>query len=96
MRYKRFANIFKGDFMTTFKLHSEPVQDSWLDEQANAEFLKRHNPWALRDMAERLLEAANRGLWDCSDQARLERLRDIVLNAEGCIETGAFRPTADR
>ena len=72
------------------------VQDSWLDEQANADFLKRHNPWALRDMAERLLEAANRGLWDCSDQARLERLRDIVLNAEGCIETGAFRPTADR
>lgn len=26
-------------------------------------WLQQHNPWAMRDMAERLLEAQQRGLW---------------------------------
>ena len=62
------------------------VQDAWLDDADNRDFLMRHNPWALRDMAERLLEAANRQLWSDADSQRLERLRNLVLVAEARVE----------
>jgi cobaltochelatase CobN len=49
-------------------------------------FLQEKNPWALRDMAERLLEAQQRGLWQGADASTLEQLRAIALEAEGQIE----------
>jgi cobaltochelatase CobN len=49
-------------------------------------FLKQANPWALRDMAERLLEAHNRGLWSGAQKNQLERLRQLVLEAEQLVE----------
>ena len=48
------------------------VVDDWMYEQVAAayvgdpsvrEFLRKSNPWALRGITERLLEAADRGLW---------------------------------
>ena len=48
------------------------VVDDWMYEQLAASyvfdaqtsaFLRKSNPWALRGIAERLLEAADRGLW---------------------------------
>ncbi|WAL59833.1 cobaltochelatase subunit CobN [Thermocoleostomius sinensis] len=56
------------------------------DPQVQA-FIQQKNPWALRDMAERLLEAHQRGLWQSIDSATLEQLRSIVHQAEGAIET---------
>ncbi|MBR8828914.1 MAG: cobaltochelatase subunit CobN [Gomphosphaeria aponina SAG 52.96 = DSM 107014] len=56
-----------------------------LDEQVQR-FIQEKNPWALRDMAERLLEAAQRGLWQFPSQEILEKLRNIVHQAEGVIE----------
>jgi cobaltochelatase CobN len=50
-------------------------------------FLREHNPWALRDMARRLLEAARRGFWMASDEAE-QRLEAVLLDAEGAIEEG--------
>jgi cobaltochelatase CobN len=50
-------------------------------------FLERSNPWALRDMAERLLEAHNRGLWEGAQKNQLEHLRQLVLESEGRIES---------
>ncbi|MBD2465134.1 cobaltochelatase subunit CobN [Oscillatoria sp. FACHB-1407] len=50
-------------------------------------FTQAKNPWALRDMAERLLEAHQRGLWKQVDAATLDRLRAIALQAEGAIES---------
>ena len=41
---------------------------------------------ALRSIAERLLEARQRGLWDASDDA-VATLRDAVLEAEGWEES---------
>ena len=35
-------------------------------------FFARSNPWALRDIAERLLEAANRGMWASPTAATLD------------------------
>jgi cobaltochelatase CobN len=50
------------------------------------DFIHAKNPWALRDMAERLLEAHQRGLWQQVDGDVLEQLRAIALQAEGAIE----------
>jgi cobaltochelatase CobN len=58
----------------------------WLGSTAVLTFLRRSNPWALRDMAERLLEAHHRGLWQGAASEELERLRQLVLESEGMIE----------
>jgi cobaltochelatase CobN len=62
------------------------VCDRWLGDGDVRAFLERSNPWALRDMAERLLEAHNRGLWQGAQEDQLERLRQLVLHSEGLIE----------
>jgi cobaltochelatase CobN len=50
-------------------------------------FIQEKNPWALRDMAERLLEAHQRGLWQDADQEMVEELRSLVHQAEAAIES---------
>ena len=50
------------------------------------EFLRRSNPWALRAIAERLLEAADRGLWEAPAAASFDVLRDAYLEVEGELE----------
>jgi cobaltochelatase CobN len=63
------------------------ITDGWLlDPQVQA-FLRQANPWALRDMAERLLEAHNRGLWEGAQKNQLEQLRQLVLEAEALVES---------
>lgn len=56
-----------------------------LDPQVQA-FVQQKNPWALRDMAERLLEAHQRGMWENVDQKMLDQLRSLSLEAEAAIE----------
>jgi cobaltochelatase CobN len=41
----------------------ERLTEAYLTNDDLVSFLERSNPWALRDMAERLLEAIERGLW---------------------------------
>jgi cobaltochelatase CobN len=55
------------------------------DEQTRA-FMRQSNPWALRGIAERLLEAASRGLWESPDAKTLDRLRQVYLDMEGDLE----------
>jgi cobaltochelatase CobN len=62
------------------------VAQAYLFDPAVQEFIQQKNPWALRDMAERLLEAHQRGLWQTISREMLENLRAIVLQAEGVIE----------
>ncbi|PWU43803.1 cobaltochelatase subunit CobN, partial [Micromonospora globispora] len=71
------------------------VVDDWMYEHLAAayvfdaetrEFLERSNPWALRGITERLLEAADRRLWAEPDPATLDRLRDTYLASEGDLE----------
>ena len=64
------------------------LQDHWLNCETNRSFLMQHNPWALRDMSERFLEAANRGLWSSATEERLEQLKELVLQAETTVENG--------
>ena len=63
----------------------------WLQAKPVLAHLRQHNPWALRDMAERLLEANNRGLWEQPDLNQLDELRDLVLSTEQQIETASQR-----
>ncbi|WP_158943885.1 cobaltochelatase subunit CobN [Granulicella sp. S190] len=50
------------------------------------EFLKQSNPWALNAIAERLLEANERGLWEDPKQETLEALRGVLLESESLLE----------
>jgi cobaltochelatase CobN len=61
---------------------------TWLADAEVLAFLRRHNPWALRDMAERLLEAQQRGLWAGAPAEELARLRQLLLESEALIESG--------
>ncbi|MGB6015643.1 MAG: cobaltochelatase subunit CobN, partial [Nodosilinea sp.] len=56
-----------------------------LDSTVQA-FVQNSNPWALRDMAERLLEANQRGLWQSATETTLDALRQIANEAEGVLE----------
>ncbi|MGB7565560.1 MAG: cobaltochelatase subunit CobN [Prochlorococcaceae cyanobacterium] len=62
------------------------ICDQWLSSETVLEFLRGSNPWALRDMAERLLEAHNRKLWEGASREQLEHLRKLVLSSERMVE----------
>jgi cobaltochelatase CobN len=64
------------------------LTDRWLGDETVVAALRRSNPWALRDMAERLMEAHHRGLWQEASGAQLEQLGTLVLQSEGLIEMG--------
>ncbi len=55
-------------------------------DEVNRAFMERSNPWALRGITERLLEAADRGMWAKPDDAVLDRLRATYLELEGDLE----------
>jgi cobaltochelatase CobN len=58
---------------------------------AMQQFLEQSNPWALHAIAERLLEAADRGLWEHPEPATLDALRDVRLKAETFVEARSER-----
>ena len=64
----------------------ERVTEAYVGDPEVRKFLEQSNPWALRSMAERLLEANERGLWDASSEA-LSTLRSALLEAEGWEES---------
>ncbi|NJR21034.1 MAG: cobaltochelatase subunit CobN [Richelia sp. CSU_2_1] len=63
------------------------IAEAYIFDQKVQEFIQANNPWALRDMAERLLEAQQRGLWQSAKQDILDKLRAIALEAEAIIES---------
>jgi cobaltochelatase CobN len=63
----------------------EQVTQAYVADPEVRKFFAASNPWALQGIAERLLEAAARGLWRASDTA-LATLRDALLEAEGWAE----------
>jgi cobaltochelatase CobN len=62
------------------------VAQAYLFDSAVQEFIQQKNPWALRDMAERLLEAGQRGLWQNVESEMVDKLRAIVHDAEASVE----------
>ncbi len=64
----------------------EGVAQAYLLDKKVQQFLEGKNPWAMRDIAERLLEAQQRGMWSNADSETLDQLRNIVHQAEGVVE----------
>ena len=77
------------DYLFAFDATSELVEDhqyqlladAYLLDDDTREFIQRHNPEALRDMVERLLEAQQRGLWQEPGEYR-EALENILVDSE--------------
>jgi cobaltochelatase CobN len=55
------------------------------------DFLAASNPWALNAIAERLLEAAKRELWENPSPETLDALRGVLLESETLLEARGER-----
>ncbi|MEU9790307.1 cobaltochelatase subunit CobN [Streptomyces sparsogenes] len=66
----------------------DKLAQSYLLDPENRSFLQQANPWALHGMAERLLEAESRGLWEHPDPEVLAAVRELYLETEGGLEGG--------
>ena len=67
----------------------ESLAKSYVLDEANQEFLRTSNPWALRSIVERLHEAKDRGLWESPDPEVLAALQEAYLEVEGDLEDSA-------
>jgi len=66
----------------------EQLAASYVFDTETQAFIRQSNPWALRGITERLLEAASRGLWESPDAKTLDQLRQVYLDTEGDLEAG--------
>ena len=63
--------------------HFDAVHAAFMEDESVLEFLERKNPDALREMAERFLEAAERGLWRPRSNSALHTLRATAAGLSG-------------
>ena len=64
----------------------EKVATTYLLDEENQAFLRHANPWALRNMVERLQESVDRGLWENPDPELINQLHELYLEVEGDLE----------
>ncbi len=77
------------DYLFAFDATSELVDDhqyalltdAYLMDRDTRDFIQQHNPGALQDIIERLLEAQQRGLWQEPGEYR-EALENLLLDSE--------------
>jgi cobaltochelatase CobN len=62
--------------------HFDAVYEAYLNDEAVLEFLRRNNPAALREMAARLAEALDRGLWQTRSNSTQSALRSLMEDQE--------------
>ena len=62
------------------------VSDALVFDAENRAFLEEHNPAALEEMAERLLEAVQRGLWEEPGDYQ-GRLQEVLLDIDEALES---------
>jgi cobaltochelatase CobN len=65
----------------------EDVSKAYLLDPKVQAFLQEKNPWALRTMAERLIEAVDRGLWEAPNPETVEALKELYLRNESVLES---------
>ena len=63
----------------------ENIASTYLLDEELREWIRKNNPYALHAMSARLLEAAQRGMWDAKEET-LEALKEIYLSTEGDLE----------
>ncbi|GIF35868.1 cobaltochelatase CobN [Actinoplanes xinjiangensis] len=66
----------------------EQLAASYVLDAENQAFMRQSNPWALHGITERLLEAADRKLWDSPEPETLAALQQLYLETEGDLEDG--------
>lgn len=65
----------------------ESLANHFLGNEENQEWMKRVNPWALKEIAEKMLEAYQRGMWRAKPET-LEMIEEVYLECEGLMEGG--------
>ncbi|MCY4419324.1 MAG: cobaltochelatase subunit CobN [Cytophagales bacterium] len=81
--------------VTTSLVHDfmyEGLSQAYLHDAENQSFLRKHNPWALREMSERLLEAIHRGLWSKPSPEQVAALQELYLEMEAYTQEGETNP----
>ncbi len=84
---KRVGRVY-GWSATTKEVDSwifDEIARTFLMNEENRNFFKESNPWALEEIARRLLEAWERGLWDPAEEVK-EHLKKLYLEIEGWLE----------
>ena len=66
-------------------MYEDVAQKYALDEESRR-FLEQSNPWALRELTGRLIEAGARGLWRDPKAETLDALKQTYLSTEGALE----------
>ncbi|NUW34694.1 cobaltochelatase subunit CobN [Nonomuraea sp. SMC257] len=69
----------------------DKLTETYVLDAENQAFMAKSNPWALHGIAERLLEAAERGMWEHPDPEILRGLREVYLKTEGDLEDDTSR-----
>ena len=59
---------------------------NWLKNNNTKNFITENNPWALRDIAERLLEASNRKLWSNATIEEISSIKKLLSDIDSQIE----------
>ena len=67
--------------------HFDAVYDAYLHDPKVLEFLRENNPSALKEMAERLQEAMDRGMWQARSNSAASELRGLINNQTSKKET---------
>ena len=62
------------------------VTEAYVFDPDTQQFFRESNPWALKGMVERLLEAIQRGLWEEPPEDMVEKLRELYLQLETDLE----------
>jgi len=66
--------------------HYQEIAQTLLLDPRQQEFFKKHNPAAFQDATERILEAAERGLWKRPDMQTVSALEGCLLEIQGRLE----------
>jgi cobaltochelatase CobN len=82
------------DYLFGYGATTDLVEDHHYEEVARAlllspeqkEFFQRHNPVALQEATERMLEAAERGLWEQPSEETLTAMEETLLELQGQLE----------
>jgi cobaltochelatase CobN len=69
----------------------EGLAEHYALSQKMRDFLGASNPWALNAIAERLLEAAKRELWESPSPEVLDALRGVLLDTDALLEAQGER-----
>lgn len=97
--YKGAADLSGAvDFAFGWDATAEVMEDWMYEELANKyaldkemqNWLKEVNPYALQNIAERLLEAIERDMWQATDEMKQE-LQSIYLGIEGVLEENSSK-----